>query len=237
MLAAVGALRAGAGTLEIATTRTVAPHVAVAIPESRTRGLPSRGGEIQSTRQLDPEHCATVLIGPGMREPRGLQTLVRAQTRATFVVDAGALKLYGKRPRKLRAILPPHVGEMAQLCDTTVARVEANREQIAREMARRLNAVVALKGAATYVSSPDGRVWINTAGNLGLGTSGSGDALSGVIAGLAAHGASPEQAAVWGVYLHARAGDVLAREMGPLGFLARELLDEIPALLATLGRS
>jgi len=238
VLAAVGALRAGAGTLEIATTAGIAGNVAVAVPESRTRGLPSRRGELASTRRLlaDVATCDTILLGPGMRDPASLRALVKAKTKATFVVDAGALKLYAQRPPRLRAILTPHAGEMAELCGATKARILADPEPIARDMARRLHAVVALKGAATYVASPDGRVWLNTAGNLGLGTSGSGDTLSGVIAGLCARGATPEQAAVWGVYLHARSGDLLAREIGPLGFLARELLDQIPPLLARLSR-
>jgi len=95
---------------------------------------------------------------------------------------------------------------------------------------------VALKGAQTFVVAPDGTAYRNTAGNVGLGTSGSGDTLSGVIAGLSARGASALQAAVWGVYLHAKAGDVLARRIGGLGFLARELLSEIPPLLVKLAR-
>ncbi len=96
--------------------------------------------------------------------------------------------------------------------------------------------MVALKGAQTFVVAPDGSAYRNTAGNVGLGTCGSGDALSGVIAGLTARGAPPLQAAVWGVYLHAKAGDILARRIGPLGFLARELLTEIPPLLVKHSR-
>jgi NAD(P)H-hydrate repair Nnr-like enzyme with NAD(P)H-hydrate dehydratase domain len=99
----------------------------------------------------------------------------------------------------------------------------------------KLGAVVALKGRETLIAAPaSGNVYCNRAGNVGLATSGSGDTLSGVITGLAARGSTPFQAAVWGVYLHARAGDALARRMGSLGFLARELLAEIPPLMAKL---
>jgi NAD(P)H-hydrate repair Nnr-like enzyme with NAD(P)H-hydrate dehydratase domain len=94
--------------------------------------------------------------------------------------------------------------------------------------------VIALKGRETFIAAPTGKTYSNRAGNVGLATSGSGDTLSGIIAGLAARGAEPLQAAVWGVYLHARAGDRLARRMGRLGFLARELLAEIPALMSEL---
>ncbi|HKO48552.1 MAG TPA: NAD(P)H-hydrate dehydratase, partial [Polyangiaceae bacterium] len=88
----------------------------------------------------------------------------------------------------------------------------------------------------TLIVAPDGVAYRNTAGNVGLGTSGSGDALSGVIAGLSARGATALQAAVWGVYLHAKAGELLARRIGALGFLARELLPEIPRLLVKMSR-
>ena len=89
-----------------------------------------------------------------------------------------------------------------------------------------------LKGARTHVATPDGRLFHNLDGNPGLGTSGSGDVLAGAIAGLCARGADPVQAAVWGVVLHARAGDRLAASVGPLGFLAREILDALPRVLA-----
>jgi NAD(P)H-hydrate repair Nnr-like enzyme with NAD(P)H-hydrate dehydratase domain len=94
---------------------------------------------------------------------------------------------------------------------------------------------VILKGAVTHIAAPSGETYRNSqAGNVGLATSGSGDALAGIIAGLAARGADPLQAAVWGVYLHGSAGDRLARRGGPLGYLPRELLAEVPALLAEL---
>jgi ADP-dependent NAD(P)H-hydrate dehydratase len=246
LLAALGALRAGAGKLEIATSRDVAKHVGVAFPEARVRGLANtRAGEVapSAARSLDEDiaDADAVLVGPGMMDPRGataiLQRASQQRARASFVVDAGALTAYEDRPPRLRAVLTPHAGEMAKLCDLTKRTVTARPLELACEMAKRLHAVVALKGAITYVANPDGRSWVNTAGNVGLGTSGSGDTLAGVIAGLCARGAKPDQAAVWGVYLHARAGDLLAREMGPLGFLARDLLTKIPRLLAQVTNS
>jgi ADP-dependent NAD(P)H-hydrate dehydratase len=245
LLAALGALRAGAGTLEIATSREIAKHVAVAFPEARVRGLANtRAGEIgsSSARGLDEDiaHSDAVIVGPGMMDSRGAIAIVRRaskrRARASFVLDAGALTAYDDRPLGLRAILTPHAGEMAKLCGVTKRTVMARPRELAIETARRLHAVVALKGATTYVANPDGKTWINTAGNVGLGTSGSGDTLTGVIGGLCARGAKPDQAAVWGVYLHARAGDLLAREMGPLGFLARDLLTKIPGLLAQISK-
>jgi ADP-dependent NAD(P)H-hydrate dehydratase len=98
-------------------------------------------------------------------------------------------------------------------------------------------AVVALKGAATFIAAPEGGIYRYDGGHVGLATSGSGDALAGIIAGLAARGAEPLRAVLWGTALHGGAGNVLARRHGPIGFLARELLDEIPALMARLGRA
>ena len=107
-------------------------------------------------------------------------------------------------------------------------------QTIARDHARDWGVVLVLKGPTTTIAAPDGRLWVNTAGSAGLGTSGSGDVLAGLIAGLVARGAAPEQAAAWGVHLHARAGARLSRRVGLVGFLAREIGDEIPALMQRL---
>ena len=250
MLAAIGALRAGAGKLQIATSRGVAPAVGVAVPEARVIGLAhDRRGELTATswRALrgELERCDAALVGVGMGAPAAAVGLVRHHLRsagaATLVVDAEALSAFGgrRRPpgsREAKVILTPHAGEMAKLWGVDREAVLADPLGLAREAAAALGAVVVLKGERTVVASPDGGAWFNTAGNLGLGTSGSGDTLSGVIAGLCARGAEPAQAAAWGVFLHARAGERLARRMGPLGFLARELLAEVPPRLARLTR-
>jgi NAD(P)H-hydrate repair Nnr-like enzyme with NAD(P)H-hydrate dehydratase domain len=125
---------------------------------------------------------------------------------------------------------------MARLCGVDRDEVLARPKETVTAMARKLGIIIALKGPCTYVAAPDGQLLHNTAGNLGLGTSGSGDTLAGVIVGLCARGASPLQATAWGVHVHAKAGEALARKVAPLGFLARELLGEVPPLLAKLGR-
>jgi NAD(P)H-hydrate repair Nnr-like enzyme with NAD(P)H-hydrate dehydratase domain len=124
---------------------------------------------------------------------------------------------------------------MATMLGTDKSTVISDQLTTAREAARSLRAVVALKGAETHIAAYGvAQSYCNRAGNVGLATSGSGDTLSGVITGLAARGAAPLQAAVWGVHLHARAGDALAKRMGRLGYLARELLAEVPALMSKL---
>ncbi len=246
LLSALGALRAGAGKLQIATVSSVAAHVAVAVPEARVIGLrESRKGEIAAAGLSALRTCAeaadSVLLGPGMADAASGVALARSVVRpgvdAPLVLDAAALHVLDHhQPLSHGAgvIAVPHPGEMASLWGCDKREVTAHPLELARIAAKTLNVIMVLKGDHTFIATPDGRAFENTAGNAGLGTSGSGDTLSGVIAGLLARGAAPDQAAVWGVYLHARAGDLLAQKIAPLGFLARELLDEVPTLLRQL---
>ena len=128
-----------------------------------------------------------------------------------------------------------HGGEMAHLSGEGKEELQGHPQACACRHAAAWNAVVALKGATSCIAAPDGRCWTHRSQSPGLGTSGSGDVLAGIIAGLAARGCPPEQAAAWGVALHARAGEVLARRTGSLGYLARELAAEVPAVMQALG--
>jgi hydroxyethylthiazole kinase-like uncharacterized protein yjeF len=186
-----------------------------------------------------------MLIGPGMREQRAAEAVL-SQTRGAragcaLVLDAAALRvLRGQaafaRGRLRGVIATPHAGEMADIWGCKRSEVERAALGLARAAARTLEVCVVLKGEETWIAAPDGRAFHNVAGNVGLATAGSGDCLAGLIAGLAARGADEVQAAVWGVYLHARAGERLRRRYGLLGYLARELGAEVPALLDALTR-
>ena len=158
---------------------------------------------------------------------------------STFVLDAGALTRLAEitdalRRQRGRMVITPHTGEMATLLGIPRRAVMADLLGSAREAACRLQAVVALKGATTYIVSPQGEAWFFDEGNVGLATSGSGDTLAGIIVGLLARGATPLKAAMWGVYLHGEAGNRLSHIHGHVGFLARELLDAIPRIMADL---
>jgi hydroxyethylthiazole kinase-like uncharacterized protein yjeF len=131
-------------------------------------------------------------------------------------------------------VLTPHHGEMARLTGLTKDRIGAEPERHAREAAARWNAVVVLKGPITVIAAPNGACWCHDSDQPGLGTSGSGDVLAGVIGGVAARGARLVQAAAWGVAVHAHAGQALAERIATLGFLARELPDEIPRVMQNL---
>jgi NAD(P)H-hydrate repair Nnr-like enzyme with NAD(P)H-hydrate dehydratase domain len=131
-------------------------------------------------------------------------------------------------------VLTPHAGEMAGLLGVARDDVVADPVRIARDVAVGLHTVVVLKGGRTVIAAPDGRAWGYHGGGIGLATSGSGDTLAGITAGLLARGAAPETAVLWAVHLHGEAGKRLARTQGRLGFLARELLAEVPAIMAGL---
>jgi hydroxyethylthiazole kinase-like uncharacterized protein yjeF len=167
--------------------------------------------------------------------------LPRLGAAAVVVLDALALDAAGAAQTVVRScasqvVLTPHDGEMARLLQTDLQRVQANRLDLAREAARAFDATLAVKGAETLVVTPSGDAFAYREGNIGLATSGSGDTLAGIVAGLAARGADAAQAAVWAVYVHGSAGNRLTRRMGSLGFLARELLDQVPPIMARLER-
>jgi len=246
-LAGEAALRSGAGKLQLATVASSAAALGMAVPESLVVALPqSRRGEIVGARAatLLAQHASTVdamLVGPGMQSARAAHALLsslvgRLRADATLIVDAAAIQALHTDETLVaaldgRAILTPHAGEMASLLGVEKDAVEAAPAELALGAAQRFGAVVVLKGATSWIAAPDGGLYRYDGGNVGLATSGSGDTLAGIVAGLSARGAPPLIAVVWGVYLHGSAGRALARRMGELGFLARELLAEIPPLL------
>lgn len=260
ILAATAALRAGAGKLTIATGASVAQLVALAMPEARVIGLreTAEGGfERAALDLLDPlaGKVDAVLIGPGMQDEAATAALVRALlprlAGVSVVLDANAMGIVANpdlddadeanpaAPFRFAetVILTPHAGEMAHLSGRSKEEVLGDPDSAARAAAQAWNAVVALKGARTVISAPEGGPWQHEGGNVGLAISGSGDTLAGIIAGLAARGATLAQATCWGVALHARAGEQLALRFGVLGYLAREIPAEIPALMEQAARS
>jgi hydroxyethylthiazole kinase-like uncharacterized protein yjeF len=247
VLAGTAALRAGAGKLMVATPRSAWQVVAAALPEARVIALPETpGGGIQLAAVDLLASCgdstAAVLVGPGMMDEGATAAFVRALLAhfraATVVLDALAMECVRGGTRFTQpVVLTPHAGEMAHLTGDDKEDLQSGPEAAAQRRSREWQAVLALKGATTCIAAPDGQAWRHEAQTPGLGTSGSGDVLAGLIAGLAARGASPQQAAVWGVALHARAGEALERRTGKLGYLARELAAEVPRLLDALTSS
>jgi hydroxyethylthiazole kinase-like uncharacterized protein yjeF len=240
MLAGRAALRVGAGRLTLAVGSSVAAQVAVAVPESGVVPLPeTSGGSVRGAgiraAAADLAGADAVLIGPGLDDAdetaRMLPRAARAAGRDTvLVLDAYALGALAGRPRLAGGgprILTPNTEEASRLLGREAGDLDADT----RELARRYGATVSCFGR---IASPEGRLLTVGDGDAGLGTSGSGDALAGAITGLAARGAEPLQAAVWGTYLHAAAGERLASEVGRLGYLASEIVDRLTAELDAL---
>jgi hydroxyethylthiazole kinase-like uncharacterized protein yjeF len=186
------------------------------------------------------EATNAILIGPGMKRSndndRLVTALLQTHTAAGIVLDAGALYALIDEPDILQtyggnAIITPHFFEMAALLGLEVEAVEADAPGVAAHAGMRFGCVVALKGPSTFIATRDGDVFRYDSGDVGLATSGSGDTLGGIAVGLLARGAPPLHAALWSVYLHGAAGNALARRVGRIGYLAREIPDEIPRLL------
>lgn len=247
ILAATCALRAGAGRLQIATDESIAQTVATVVPESLVTTLAKK----KITALYDGADA--MLIGPGLAKGPKTGALVksllstrvtpsrlsRRPSKKTVILDAEALQTFRRKidwlaKNNLNVIVTPHAGEMASMLGTSKSAIEAAPDLVAIEFAKMSGAVTVLKGSTTYIATSDGELYRNDRGNFGLATSGSGDCLAGLIAGLAARGAPPLHAAAWGVYLHARAGEVLARKVGSVGYLAREIPTEVPKLMDAL---
>ncbi|MBD8044480.1 NAD(P)H-hydrate dehydratase [Arthrobacter sp. Sa2BUA2] len=243
LLAGRTALRVGAGRLTLAVAESAAVASAVALPESGAVGLPESGGRIDGAAApavlaADLAAADVVLLGPGLDNAGDTAELLRGLVPeiprdAAVVLDAYALGVF----RDLTGIHEPLSGRLVLTPNRTEAALLLGREEVddaaaaAADIARTYGAVVTSQGRIT---APDGRAWEVPAGNPGLATSGSGDVLAGAVAGFLARGAAPDQGACWGTYLHASAGDRLSSSKGPLSFLASELLEAMPQIMAEL---
>lgn len=239
------ALRAGAGKVQAGVPKSIAIPLGFALPEIATISLPESDGEIAGTDPLAGplDACDAAVAGPAITAPtaagRVVDRMLSARSEVTLVFDAMALGELEDHRQRLRArtrpaVLTPHLGEMARLRDCDVAKIEADRPAAALEAAATYNAVVVLKCDHTLIAEPGGGLYRYAGGGVGLATGGSGDVLAGIVAGLAARGAEALDAALWAVWLHGEAGKRCAREIGTMGFLARELLPRIPKLLESL---
>ena len=243
LLAGIAALRVGAGRLQLATVAGCGPALGVAVPEALVVSLPSTPeGAIDPSAAgalvARASRAQAVLVGPGMLDTDAAEPIVDALTDAmtegVLVVDAGALPAVGRHPewtKRLdgRVLLVPNPSELECL--------EIDADDLRRgacEAATRFGAVVACRGPETWIATPDGTLFLDEHGTVGLATSGSGDVAGGLAAGLVARGADPVCAAIWAAALHGRAGERLSARVAPVGFLARELLDEVPATMREL---
>ncbi len=250
-LACMGAARVGAGLVTLAVPKSLQPILAAKLTEVTYIPLPEEEAGIVSKKATTTvlEHLSdydVLLIGCGLGQRPSVAKFVRSllldatgRQVPPMVIDADGLNILSQVPRWWQrltsgAILTPHPGEMARLCATAIAEVQQRRVEIAKEKAVEWQQVVVLKGAHTVVAAPDGRVKLSQVANPGLASAGTGDVLSGAIAGLVAQGLTPFDAAACGVYLHGEAGEVLKKEMGDAGVLAGDLLLALPRVIKRL---
>ncbi len=241
LLTATAAMRAGAGKLRIATVDSVAPQLGMAMPEAMVIGLPENedGGFASSAVKRIAEHAGkadAVVGGPGMSNGGVCKQIADAllRTEALLALDAALLRHLEPLPPHEHMkcpVLLPHSGELASLLDCGEEEIESEPIRCGLRAAELYRSVVLVKGVISHVVTPDGDAWTYEGGAPGLGVSGSGDVLAGIVGGLLARGAEPLNALLWSVWLHGEAGAQLARRVGPIGFLAREIADEIPGLL------
>jgi hydroxyethylthiazole kinase-like uncharacterized protein yjeF len=243
LLTATAAMRAGAGKLRIATVASIAPQVAIAMPEAKVVALPEHrdGGFARSAVARIAHEAAdadAIVAGPGMAHGHNCKRIADALLRAPARLALDAALLHSLSPLEEeelgRAILPlllPHSGELAALLGADEEEVVTHPVRCGLRAAQLYRSIVLVKGVTSHVVHPDGRSWTFGGGAPGLGVSGSGDVLAGIVGGLLSRGADPLAALLWGVWLHGEAGAALARKVAPIGFLAREIADEVPALL------
>jgi hydroxyethylthiazole kinase-like uncharacterized protein yjeF len=242
LLCATAAMRAGAGKLRIATVESIANGLGIAMPEAMVVGLPQdeQGGFASFALDSLKEQASkvdAVVAGPGLQPNDICDDLARALlgSEARLALDAALLHALDT-PASDRAsppVLLPHAGELASLLDCDEDQIERDPVGCGLHAAKRYRSIVLVKGVTSHVVTPDGNAWTYEGGAPGLGVSGSGDVLAGIVGGLLARGAEPLDALLWAVWLHGEAGAALAKKVGPIGFLAREISDEIPRLLPT----
>ncbi len=250
-LACMGAARVGAGLVTLSTASSLQPILAARMTEVTYAPLPeAEAGIIASKaasvlRQWLPGY-EVLLMGCGLGQKAQVAGFVKSVlfgllpgSSPALVIDADALNALAQIPdwwQKLSqdAILTPHPGEMARMTGVSVDEVQGQRLEVARKAAMEWRKVVVLKGAYTVVAASDGRARISQIANSGLASAGTGDVLSGVIAGLVAQGLSLFDAAACGVYLHGQAGEIVRREMGDAGMMAGDLLPALPKIIMRL---
>jgi ADP-dependent NAD(P)H-hydrate dehydratase / NAD(P)H-hydrate epimerase len=249
LLAAHAACRTGAGLTTLAGPSSLNVVLSSGPPEVMTAPLADRDGLVQFEEQqirATLEGKSAVVVGPGIGTHESAQQLVRflvGEVRVPMVIDADALTCLAREPALLRGasgpvLLTPHPGEMARLLASDTVTVQSDRVATARRFAEEQRCVVVLKGARSVIAAArdtgGASLWINPTGNPGMASGGMGDALAGILGGLLAQGLSVADAACLGVYLHGAIADDLAEMRGPIGFLASDVIEGIPAGMARL---
>ena len=246
-MTATAAMRAGAGLVTLGVPGSLNPVLETQVTEVMTYALPETSDHMLDISALGAlqalmtgKNC--LAIGPGIgtaEEAKQLLFKLLKKVTMPVVIDADGLNLLSEQPGILRSlktpvILTPHPGEMGRLCGILPGAVQEDRVGKARHLATTYGVHVVLKGARTVMAHPDGRVYVNLTGNPGMASGGMGDVLTGVIAGFVAQGYAPEDAVHLGVFLHGAAADHLSVHKGPFGYLATDVMNQVPHQIGKL---
>ena len=248
ILAGKSALRCGVGLEKLAIPKSIYPIAAGSILESVFLPLSETSdGKISRTNiprlLLEAKKTTAVLLGCGLSVCDDTRALVKSfveNCTAPMVLDADALNCIAENPeilkkRKSDIIITPHPGEMGRLCGITAKEVNADRVNVALRFAEKYGVITVLKGSGTIIASPNGQALLNTTGNSGMATGGSGDVLAGMTAGLLAQGKSAFDCAAAAVYLHGLAGDFAAEKLGKISMLPSDIIDCIAQAFKSSG--
>jgi len=247
VLAALGALRTGAGLVTLGVPEAVYPVVAAHVVEAMPTPLPAAGGALAAEASTRIEELLAisdaVAVGPGLSTAPGVRKVVEALLRSgrPLVIDADGLNALAGSADVLRAaagpvVITPHPGELARLLGTPTTGILRDRLGTARATAQNLRCAVVLKSASTVVATPDGEAFIIRTGNPGMSTGGMGDVLTGAVASFIGQGLSAAAAAWVGAYLHGLAADLIAEDRGMVGMLASEVADRLPQAIRRVQR-
>ena len=237
-LSAQGALLSGSGLVFCGVPKSLNDIMETKLTEVITVPLPEASRAVLSRKAKDEilrlsDKCDVIAMGPGLGTEEGTVELVRdivSEIDKPLVLDAdgiNALKGDLLKKRTGRTVITPHPGEMARLTGKDIAAVQSNREYVAKSVAESTGIIVCLKGYKTIVASPSGEIYINTTGNSGMATGGTGDVLTGMLASFIGQGVDDYSAAVSAVYLHGFAGDIALEKKGSFALIASDLLDNL----------
>jgi len=243
-LSSLAVLKSGAGLVYLGIPKSLSSVVESKLTEVITVPLPETKQETVAAEAFKKikdvsDRCDFLLIGPGLSMNSSTQKLVRKlvlSVKQPILLDADGLNAFENNVELLKKrnteslILTPHLGELSRLLNISVQKIKDNRENFAKDFTREFSLTLVLKGYQTIVVSGGGGIYINDTGNPGMATAGSGDVLSGVIAGLRVQGLNDFEAASLGVYIHGRAGDIAANTKSEISLIAGEILESLPVV-------
>ncbi|RMD52072.1 MAG: NAD(P)H-hydrate dehydratase [Nitrospirae bacterium] len=249
LMAAKACLRSGAGLVTIGVPASLADIFQSRVREEMILPLPDKDGflnrdALPMCMEFIEKRANLLAIGPGLSTEEDTQSFVRALVLASpvpIVIDADGINAFSSHGEELshahsEVVITPHPGEMSRLTGLSIKEINAERISVAKEYSKTFNVVIALKGAPTIVATPDSGTYINSTGNPGMASAGTGDVLTGMVSGLAAQGLSIKDAARLGVYLHGLSGDIASTKLTEFSMTAGDLLDHISSAFKELRR-